>query len=206
MLETIQEKLSAHRVWLDSHGERGQRFFLRKDAFLTMGDLPSMPLVLRGASIAKCTFYELDLSGCDLRAAFLKGCTFQRCNLAGIDLRGANLTYAHIREPIWCSKAAPVKLAGVSFHAGLITPVEIPPLSLDWGSFDWSRPSKRELKRVGCRPIAVNAMITGLVIPHYLLHHLPDNTRIYLSGSDRMGNYVEHKHRLRKIIIIPARP
>ena len=78
MTINIKEVLAAHKLWLDSDGDNGERANLR-GAYLSGANL-------RGANLR-----DAYLSGADLSGAYLRG-----ADLSGADLRDADLSDAYL--------------------------------------------------------------------------------------------------------------
>jgi len=90
----IADVLTAHREWLDSNGESGERANL-KGAILQQADLHDANLEradLRDARMSVSDLMRANLKGADLRGADLWMSDLKDTNLEGADLRGANLT------------------------------------------------------------------------------------------------------------------
>jgi uncharacterized protein YjbI with pentapeptide repeats len=118
----LEEILSEHKLWLDSHGGKGKRADLR-EASLVWVDLEGADLQgadlrgvnLLGAHLEGADLREANLRGADLREADLRVANLKRANLKktelmwtilegadlqGADLRGANLESAHLKGVI----------------------------------------------------------------------------------------------------------
>jgi len=89
----IPDVLKAHREWLSSGGDKGERANLR-NAILQQADLHDADLQradLNGARLSVSDLMRANLSGADLRGADLWMSDMKDANLEGADLRGANL-------------------------------------------------------------------------------------------------------------------
>ncbi len=90
----IVDVLAAHKEWLESNGERGERAALR-NAVLQQAKLHDANLEradLNGARLSVADLMSANLTGADLRGADLWMSDMQDAILDGTDLRGANLT------------------------------------------------------------------------------------------------------------------
>ena len=90
----IKDVLAAHKVWLETNGERGERAELR-NAILQQADLHDADLTradLNGTQLSVADLMRTNLTGADLRGADLWMSDMKDATLDGTDLRGADLT------------------------------------------------------------------------------------------------------------------
>jgi len=85
--------LRAHRLWVESRGEEGQRADL-KQGFLYQAKLSEA--LLANANAQEAYLSEADLAGANLEQANLSAAILERANLEGANLRGANLAGADL--------------------------------------------------------------------------------------------------------------
>jgi hypothetical protein len=111
-MENVKEILAAHKTWLESADEEGERADLR-GADLRGADLQGADLQgadLQGANLQGADLQGANLQGADLQGANLQGADLQGANLQGADLQGADLQGADLRGanidfscwPLWC--------------------------------------------------------------------------------------------------------
>jgi hypothetical protein len=110
--EKLQEILAAHKTWIESAGEKGERANLSKanlsGADLSGADLSGANLSkanlsgadLSGANLSKANLSKANLSGADLQGAVLSEAYLRRADLSGANLQGANIDFAC--WPLWC--------------------------------------------------------------------------------------------------------
>jgi uncharacterized protein YjbI with pentapeptide repeats len=90
----IKDALEAHRHWLESKGESGERADLH-DAILQEADLHGADLQqadMNGARMSVSDLKEANLAGADMRNADVWMSDMTDANLEGTDLRGVDLT------------------------------------------------------------------------------------------------------------------
>lgn len=110
--EKLQEILAAHKTWIESAGEKGERAYLH-GANLRGANLRGA--YLHGAYLHGADLHRADLHGADLQGANLSGANLRDDDLRGADLHGADLRGANLREadlqgadidfacwPLWC--------------------------------------------------------------------------------------------------------
>lgn len=86
----LAEMLKAHREWLTSKGNHGER------AVLDGRDLSRRDVA--GATLARASLVGTDLSFADLSEADLADADLTRANLPGAKLRGSHLAFANLQE------------------------------------------------------------------------------------------------------------
>jgi uncharacterized protein YjbI with pentapeptide repeats len=106
---TLKDNLARHQLWLESHGEQGQRFsaaganFEKADlrgANLRKANLSGTNLSevnLSNANLTEATLFGAKLSGANLNAANLSG-----ASLSGAELQNATLQNADLTEVLLC--------------------------------------------------------------------------------------------------------
>ena len=113
--EKLQEILAAHKTWIESAGEKGER-----------ADLSGANL--RGAN----------LRGANLRGAHLHGADLHRADLREADLRGADIDFAC--WPLWCGSLNAIvdeRLARQLFYHAFAVGVEFFPSGLTAEQKEW---------------------------------------------------------------------
>ena len=106
---TLKDNLAKHQLWLESHGDQGQRFsaaganFEKADlsgANLRKANLSGTNLSgtnLSEANLSEATLFGAKLSGANLNAANLSG-----ASLSGAELQNATLQNANLTEVLLC--------------------------------------------------------------------------------------------------------
>lgn len=106
---SLKESLAKHKLWLDSHGESGQRFSAAGANF-EKNDLSQAQLSkanLSGANLSEANLSSANLSEATLFGAKLIGANLNDANLSnallsGAELRGATLQRAVLTEALLC--------------------------------------------------------------------------------------------------------
>ncbi len=106
---SLKESLDKHKLWLESHGEAGQRFNMAGASFEQI-DLRKANLIkanLSGTNLSEANLSEADLHeailfGANLNGANLDGVNLSGASLSGAELQGASLQKAVLREAILC--------------------------------------------------------------------------------------------------------
>ena len=94
--EKLQEILAAHKLWLNTDGEQGQRAYLT-DAYLT-------DAYLTGADLTDANHTDAYLTGADLTGALTSGARKVSCALKARETDPATLS--NTRPPSWLKLAA----------------------------------------------------------------------------------------------------
>jgi uncharacterized protein YjbI with pentapeptide repeats len=121
---SLKENLAKHQLWLESHGNQGQRFsaaganFEKADlsgANLSKANLSGANLSevnLSGANLIETTLFGAKLSGANLNAANLSS-----ASLSGVELQGATLKDAILIESLLCeANLAGADLSNTDLH------------------------------------------------------------------------------------------
>jgi len=106
----FEEKLAAHKEWLDSHGTAGRK------ADFAEADIPSIDLInvnLRYADLQGANLKGADLLLADLRDSCLVRTNLEDAGLVGVNLEGANLEGATLDGAMGL---LPQQLAGANLH------------------------------------------------------------------------------------------
>lgn len=90
-IQKLAEKLSAHKVWLDSLGTKGRKLTLDEADFRNM-DLTEYQL--EQAYLILCHFDYINLNRKDFSSSLLCSSTFISTRLKGADFCKSNLSYA----------------------------------------------------------------------------------------------------------------
>jgi len=90
-IQELAEKLSAHKIWLDSLGTKGRKLTLDKADFRNM-DL--IEYQLEQAYLISCHFDYINLNRKDFSSSLLCSSTFISTRLKGADFCKSNLSYA----------------------------------------------------------------------------------------------------------------
>lgn len=90
-IQKLAEKLSAHKVWLDSLGTKGRKLTLDEADFRNM-DLTQYQL--EQAYLISCHFDYINLNRKDFSSSLLCSSTFISTRLKGADFCKSNLSYA----------------------------------------------------------------------------------------------------------------
>lgn len=110
--DEMRTRLQAHRAWLDSAGQSGERLALPDASFTSLAMpltgkvldravLPNAELYtapLYGASLREADLHHADLGRATLTEAALAGANLRGARLAGADLRWADLGAADLRD------------------------------------------------------------------------------------------------------------
>jgi len=92
---SLKENLAKHQLWLDSHGEKGNRFSAA-GANLEKVDLSGVNL--RKANLSGSNLSEVNLSNANLSEATLFGTKLNGANLNAANLSGASLSGAELQN------------------------------------------------------------------------------------------------------------
>lgn len=106
---SLKESLAKHKLWLDSHGESGQRFSAAGANFektdLIQANLRKANLSganLSKANLSGANLHEATLFGAKLRGANLNDADLSSALLSGAELQNANLQRAILTEALLC--------------------------------------------------------------------------------------------------------
>jgi uncharacterized protein YjbI with pentapeptide repeats len=121
---TLKENLAKHQLWLETHGDKGQRFsaaganFEKTDlsgANLRKANLSGTNLSeanLSNADLTEATLFGVKLSGANLNAANLSG-----ASLSGAELQNATLQNADLAEVLLCeANLVDANLSNANLH------------------------------------------------------------------------------------------
>ncbi len=106
---SLKESLTKHKLWLDSHGENGQRLSAAGTNF-EKADLSQANLIkanlsganLSEANLSSANLREATLFGANLSGANLNNANLSEALLSGADLQGATLQKALLTEALLC--------------------------------------------------------------------------------------------------------
>lgn len=106
---SLKESLAKHQLWLDSHGENGQRLSAAganlEKVDLNQANLSKANLSganLSEANLSQSNLHEATLFGANLRGANLNATNLSAALLSGADLQGATLRQATLTEALLC--------------------------------------------------------------------------------------------------------
>ncbi len=106
---SLKESLAKHKLWLDSHGENGQRLSAAGASFekvdLSQANLSKANLSganLSEANLSSANLREATLFGANLSGANLNDANLSAALLSGADFQGATLQRAILTEALLC--------------------------------------------------------------------------------------------------------
>ncbi|PZV16958.1 MAG: hypothetical protein DCF20_07365 [Pseudanabaena sp.] len=127
---SLNDSLAKHRLWLESHGERGQRFNAAGANFekanlsgsnLCKANLSGANLSgvnLSASNLSEATLFGAKLSGANLKAANLSGAL-----LSGAELQEATLQNAVLTEALLCeANLSNANLSNATLHKANLSP------------------------------------------------------------------------------------
>lgn len=147
--ETLNQHLKAHRQWLESGGNEGERLILQG---VNLSDLTLRGVRLESASIRGCDLYETDLANANLRGAILHQCDLRKANLRGArlncaSLRGVSLSFTDLSQ----SDLRGADLFGTDLRGACLMSAQLPERTwLISGELYDIQITNGELLRVGC--------------------------------------------------------